>query len=156
MTDDVTTSINHKTFSYAKWRELTKKLWRLPGAPVAKTPWSQSRGPGSILGQGTGSWMPQLRVHVPQGRGKIPYAATKTQCSQTNKVFKKKLTKGMYCMTLFLWSAKIGKIHPWRKKCINSSYLVWCIQLSSYIQWSKLLNKMFNTFWWITYKWHLN
>ena len=87
------------------------------------------------------SRMPQLR----------PSAA-----KQTNKFFKKKLTKGMYCMTLFLWSAKIGKIHPWRKKCINSCYLVWCIQLSSYIQWSKLLNKMFNSFWWITYKWHLN
>ncbi|TEA34510.1 hypothetical protein DBR06_SOUSAS10710064, partial [Sousa chinensis] len=36
-------------------------------------------GLGSIPGQGTGSHMPQLRVHMLQL--KIPHAATKTQCS---------------------------------------------------------------------------
>ena len=40
---------------------------------------------GSIPGQGTGAYMLQLRVHMPQL--KILHAATKTQYSQINKHF---------------------------------------------------------------------
>ena len=40
-------------------------------------------GPGSILGQGTRSHMPQLRVRILQL--KIPHASVKTWCSQINK-----------------------------------------------------------------------
>ena len=46
-----------------------------PGGPVAKTPCFQSRGPGSIPGQGTRSHMLELRVHMPQL--KIPHATWK-------------------------------------------------------------------------------
>ena len=45
------------------------------GGPVAKTLCSQCSGAGSILGQGTGSHMLQL---------KIPSATAKTYCSQVN------------------------------------------------------------------------
>ena len=41
-------------------------------------------GLGSIPGQGTRSGMPRLRVHMLQL--KIPHAATKTPCSQINKL----------------------------------------------------------------------
>ena len=44
-------------------------------------------GLGSIPGQGTRSHMPQLRVHTQQL--KIPHTATKTQCRQMNKYWKK-------------------------------------------------------------------
>ena len=40
-------------------------------------------GPGSIPGQGTKSYMPQLRVHVCQPK-KVSRAAIKTQHSQIN------------------------------------------------------------------------
>ena len=55
-----------------------------PGGPVAKTPPSQLRGPGSIPGQGT-------RSHMLQGKLKIPSAATKTWSSQIKFKKKKKL-----------------------------------------------------------------
>ena len=42
---------------------------------MTKTPCSQCRDPGLIPGQGTRSFMSQL---------KIPHAATKIQCSQMN------------------------------------------------------------------------
>ena len=42
-------------------------------------------GLGSISGQETRSYMPQLRVCMPQQ--KIPYATTKAQCSQLNNFF---------------------------------------------------------------------
>ena len=48
----------------------------ITGGPVAKTPHSNGGGPGSTLGQGTRTHMPQL---------KIAHAATKTQHSQINK-----------------------------------------------------------------------
>ena len=54
-----------------------------PDGPVAKTPHSQCRGPGSIPGQGARSHMLQVRVCLPQL--KIPPAATKTWRSQINK-----------------------------------------------------------------------
>ena len=51
-------------------------------------------GPGLILGQGTRSHMPQLRIHKLQvkishlqRRSKIPCAATKTQHGQISKYF---------------------------------------------------------------------
>ena len=46
-----------------------------PGGPLAKTPRSQCRGPGSSRGQGTRSFMPQLKILQPQLR--IPPATTK-------------------------------------------------------------------------------
>ena len=53
-----------------------------PGGPVAKSPRSQCRGPGSIPGLGTRSHMLQLRVHIPQL--KVPYATMKIPCAATN------------------------------------------------------------------------
>ena len=47
---------------------------------MAKTLHSNAGGSGSIPGQGTKSHMPQLKTLC---------AATKTQCSQINKIFKK-------------------------------------------------------------------
>ena len=38
---------------------LRKQAKDFPGGPVAKTPGSQCRGPGSFFGQGTRSHMPQ-------------------------------------------------------------------------------------------------
>ena len=46
---------------------------------------SSAGGLGSIPGQGTRSYMPQLRVCTPQQ--KIPYATTKAQCCQLNNFF---------------------------------------------------------------------
>ena len=46
---------------------------------------SSAGGLGSIPGQETRSYMPQLRVCTPQQ--KIPYATTKTQCRQMNNFF---------------------------------------------------------------------
>ena len=55
-----------------------------PGSPVAQTLCSQcwKGGDGLILGWGAKSHMPHLG---------IPHAATKTQHSQINKYFKKKI-----------------------------------------------------------------
>ena len=53
-------------------------FWDFPGGPVAKTPGSNSGGPGSILGQGTRSHMPPL---------KVPHAAAKTQCTKLGKKY---------------------------------------------------------------------
>ena len=55
------------------------------GSPVAKTPCSQCRGPGSIPGQGTRSHMPPLSSKVQMLQLKIPRATTKMQCSQKKK-----------------------------------------------------------------------
>ena len=49
------------------------------GGPVAEIPSSQFKGPRSIPGQGTRSYMPQLN---------IPHAATETRGSQINKYLK--------------------------------------------------------------------
>ena len=69
MTDDATISINHKTCSYAKWKKLKKKAVETSLVlQWLRFPDPKAGGPGSVLGQGTGSWMPHLRVHVPQGR----------------------------------------------------------------------------------------
>ena len=57
-----------------------RRRWDFPDGPVAKTPCSQCRGPGSIPGQGTRSHMPQLRVCMPQL--KSPHAATKEPASR--------------------------------------------------------------------------
>ena len=54
-------------------------LWAFPGGPVAKIPAPNAGGPVSILGQGTRSHMPQL---------KIPCATIKTRYSQIG-LFKK-------------------------------------------------------------------
>ena len=54
---------------------LRNSPWDFLGSPVAKTLCSQSRGPGSIPGQGTRSHMLRLQVLC---------AATKIQCSQIN------------------------------------------------------------------------
>ena len=43
-------------------------FWEFPGGPVAKTPCCKGGGMGSILGQGTRSHMPQLRICIPQLR----------------------------------------------------------------------------------------
>ena len=52
-------------------------------------------GLGSILGQGTRSYMPQLRLHMP--KLKISHVATKTQYSQINRYIKKNKNKtGFY------------------------------------------------------------
>ena len=45
--------------------DLKKAQGNLPGGPVAKTPSSQCRGPGSIPGQGTRSHMPKQRARMP-------------------------------------------------------------------------------------------
>ena len=55
--------------------------WDFPGGPVAKTCF-QYKGPGSIPGQGTRSYMPQLRVWMLQL--KLLYVTTKA-CLQPNK-----------------------------------------------------------------------
>ena len=52
------------------------------GGPVAKTPLSQYRGPGSVSGQGTRSHVPPLRLHLPQQRRNSLHAATMTQRGQ--------------------------------------------------------------------------
>ena len=60
----------------------------VPDGPVAKTPYPQCRGLGSIPGQGTRSLMPQLRVHkIPHAAMKIenPTCQNKTWHSQINK-----------------------------------------------------------------------
>ena len=58
--------------------------WDFPGGPVAKTPCFQCKGPGSVPGLGTRSYMPQLRVWMLQLR--IPSVATKAWYSQINKI----------------------------------------------------------------------
>ena len=84
-----------------KRRNQLKKLdlGDLPAGPVAKTLCSQCRGPGLIPGQGTRSYMPQLRVHMLQQWSKVRPAATETCCSQINE-FKNQLKKKrsqVYC-----------------------------------------------------------
>ena len=59
------------------------------GGPAAETRYSQCRGPGSILGQGTRACMLQLRVMHASVKIKILRAAVKTQGSQIN-ILKKK------------------------------------------------------------------
>ena len=51
-------------------------LGDVPDGPVAKTP--NAGALGSVPGEETKSHTPQLRVHMPQRRPKIPRAATKT------------------------------------------------------------------------------
>ena len=65
-------------------------LGGFPGGPVAKTPGSQCRGPGSIPGQGTRSQMQQLSSP----------AVTKTQRSQINKLKKKNEIRIRYSFQL--------------------------------------------------------
>ena len=72
----------------------------VPDGPVAKTPYPQWRGLGSIPGQGTRSLMPQLRVHKPSL--KIPHAAMKIEnptCQNKNwhSQINKKKFKGYCC-----------------------------------------------------------
>ena len=54
----------------------SKNSWDFASGPVAKTPYSQCRGPGFTPGQGTRSHVPQQRVHMLQ---------LKTRSSQINK-----------------------------------------------------------------------
>ena len=61
------------------------------GGPVAKTLCSQCREPRFDPCQGTKSYMPQLRVHMPQL--KIWHAATKTQHSWIKEYKLKKKKK---------------------------------------------------------------
>ena len=56
-----------------------------PGGPLAKTPYSQCRGLGSIPAQGTRPHMPQLRVAHAATEIKHSTMANKTWCSQINK-----------------------------------------------------------------------
>ena len=56
-------------------REQILKFWDILGGPVAKTPHTHARGPGSIPDRETRSHMPQL---------KILSATTKTQHDQIN------------------------------------------------------------------------
>ena len=58
-----------------------------PGGLDVKTPCSQCRGPGSNTGQGTRSYVLQLRICILQLRTLL--ATTKTQLSQINKKAKK-------------------------------------------------------------------
>ena len=51
---------------------------------MAETLCSQSRGPGSIPGQGSRSHLPQLRVHMPQLQ--IPQAGIKRILHATTKI----------------------------------------------------------------------
>lgn len=65
---------------------LYEGLWDFLGGPVAVTPCSQCRGPGSIPGKGTfqiRSHKPQLRVCTPQPE--ILCARTKARYSQINR-----------------------------------------------------------------------
>ena len=58
-----------------------------PGGPVAKTPWSQYRGSGSISGQGSRSHMLQLRVPVVYAtRSHVPYEDRQSQCRNEDTV----------------------------------------------------------------------
>ena len=64
-------------------------------------------GPGSIPGWGTRSHMPQLRVHMPQLN--VLHAATKTQCSQINKLLYFKnydSVQIVYNIPPFVWGKK--------------------------------------------------
>ena len=70
----------HNVVSWKEFWNRKMTLGGFPGGPVAKIPGSQCRGPGSIPGQGTRSQMQQLSSP----------AVTKTQCSQINKLKKKK------------------------------------------------------------------
>ena len=75
------------------WKECWNRKMTLggfPGGPVAKTPGSQCRGPGSIPGQGTRSQMQQLSSP----------AVTKTQRSQINKLKKKNEIRKRYSFQL--------------------------------------------------------
>ena len=56
----------------------------IPGGPAIKTPRSQCRGLGLILGQGTRSHMPQLKI-LHTATKIIPHTATKTWNSQIDK-----------------------------------------------------------------------
>ena len=70
---------HHDFLNSSSWpQRLRITTWGdFSGGPVAKTPPSQLRGPGSIPGQETRSHMLQLRVRMPQL--KIPHAATKIE-----------------------------------------------------------------------------
>ena len=57
---------------------IKSRIEDFPGGPVAKTPCSQCRGPGSTPDQGT-------RSHMLQQRSKIPHVITKMWPSQMNK-----------------------------------------------------------------------
>ena len=59
------------------------KLGTFPVAQWLRLQASNAGGLGSTPGQGTGSRMLQLRVHMPQL--KIPHAKTKTQSCQINR-----------------------------------------------------------------------
>ena len=56
---------------------LMMKYNDFPGSPVAKTQASSAGAPGSIPSQGTGSHMPQLRVHMQHGKN--PHATAETE-----------------------------------------------------------------------------
>ena len=67
---------------------------------MAKSPCPQCWGPGSTCSQGTRSYTPQIRVHLPQVKtlhvpktAKVPSATTKTWHSQINKYYQKKEKK---------------------------------------------------------------
>ena len=86
---------------------LRSQVGNFPGRPVTKTLHSQG-GQDSTPGQGTGS-------HRPQRRSKIPEAATKTQCSQINKYFFKKLEKDEGGTLATSITAPLSTPHPTRK-----------------------------------------
>ena len=71
----------------AEWWVRIPWFRNFPGGPVAKTLHSQCRGLGLILGQGTGSYILQVRVHRPPL--KILPAATKTWWSQIHIKWKR-------------------------------------------------------------------
>ena len=83
-------------------------LWlRLP-APGAGAP-------GSIPGQGTSSCMPQLRVRVLQL--KVPHAATKTQHSQINNCFLKKVLIATITLSLNVGITLVSARYLLSKRC---------------------------------------
>ena len=61
-----------------------------------KTPCFQCRGPSLIPGQGTRPRVLQLKIPHATLQLKIPCAANKTQCSQTNKYFFKTFPNKKY------------------------------------------------------------
>ena len=69
----------------------TAACWDFSGSPVTKIPCSQCRAGAGVGGVGVLGLTPGqgTRSHMPQT--KIPYAATKTQCSQINKQINKKM-----------------------------------------------------------------
>ena len=89
---------------FAKLILIKKGSKDFSGGPVADSVLPKQRAClGSICGQGTRPHMLQPRVYMPQWKLKLPHAATKTQHSQINKIFKKYYVCIMYiCVCIYI------------------------------------------------------